>query len=50
MSFVDQIRSLIGTPPEDLQALEYVVSAILLVFVLHSCFKLVGSIFHISGR
>lgn len=50
MSFIEQVRSIIGTPPEDLQALEYVVAAILLVFLLHSCFKLVGSIFHISGR
>lgn len=48
MSFIEQIRSIIGVPPDDFQALEYVVSAILLIMVLQSAFKLINSLFHIG--
>lgn len=48
MSFIEQIRSIIGVPPDDLQALEYIVAAVVLIMLLQSALKLINSLFHIG--
>lgn len=47
--FIDQIRSLLGSPPVGYEFLEYIFSAVFLVFVVSSAIGLISAIFRFIG-
>lgn len=47
--FVTEIRSLIGSPPAGFEWLEYLVVAVILLFLLNCCVSFVASLFKWIG-
>lgn len=51
MPFITEIRSLIGEPPAGMDWIEYVIVALILLFLINSCVSFVSGIFKwIGGR
>lgn len=49
--FISEIQSLIGTPPAGYEWLEYLVVAVLLIFLVDCCVTFIAGIFKwIGGR
>ncbi len=45
----DELRALIGSPPAGYEMLEYVIAAVLLVFLLQSCVSFVSALLNWVG-
>ena len=48
-AFISEIQSLIGTPPAGYEWLEYLVVAVLLIFLIDCAVTLVASVFKFVG-
>lgn len=47
--FIEEIRELIGYPPSGFEWFEYVVVAVILLFLLNSCVSFVAALFKWIG-
>lgn len=49
INVIDELRALIGAPPAGLEPLEYVVAAVILIFLLTSAYSLIAMVFRWIG-